>query len=156
MTAYMLDTNVFNELLDGHVSIDAFRVRRLVATHVQLDELRATKNSKRAADLLSTFKEIAPRMGSTASAVWDVSNSDQSTWSAEDSVFENMLARLHQLNADSCKTHRDPKNPTRDVLIAHTAININATLISDDAQLRELVSEFGGRAISVRDAGSEP
>jgi hypothetical protein len=64
-----------------------------------------------------------------------------------------MLARLYQLNAHASKTHRDPKNPIRDVLIAHTAINVNATLISDDPQLRQLVAECGGRAISVRDAG---
>jgi hypothetical protein len=59
-----------------------------------------------------------------------------------------MLDRLTQLDAAAGKKHRDPKNPIRDVLIGHTAININATLISADKQLRQLVSEFGGRAIS--------
>jgi hypothetical protein len=120
-----------------------------------LDELRATKNAARAAALLSIFKKIDPRMDSTASAFPDVSNWDQSSWS-DDGVAERMLARLHQLNAHASKTHRDPKNPIRDVLIAHTAINVNATLISDDPQLRQLVAECGGRAISVRDAGGEP
>ena len=66
MTAYMLDTNVFNRLLDGQVSIDAFRGLRLVATHVQLDELRATKNSARAAQLLRIFEEADPRMVSSS------------------------------------------------------------------------------------------
>jgi len=150
--AYMLDTNVFNKLRDGEVSIDAFRGRRLVATHVRLDELRATKNSTRAAELLRTFEEIDPRMDKTTSAVWDVSSWDQSSWSPEDGVFEKMLARLSDLNADAGKTHRDPKNPIRDVLIAHTAININATLVSNDPQLRQLVADSGGRAISVTDA----
>jgi len=71
-------------------------------------------------------------MGSTASSVSDVSNWDQSNWTPEDGVFQQMLPRLHQLNADARKEHRDPKNAIRDALIAHTAININATLISDD------------------------
>jgi predicted nucleic acid-binding protein len=154
MTEYMLDTNAFNKLLDGEVSIDGFRGLRLVATHVQLDELRATKNAARAAALLGTFEKIDPKMDNTASAFPDVSNWDQSSFS-DDGIAQNMLARLHQLNAAASKTHRDPKNPMRDVLIAHTAMSINATLISDDPQLRELVSEFGGRAISVRDAGAE-
>jgi predicted nucleic acid-binding protein len=150
MTAYMLDTNVFNELLDGHISIDAFRGLRLVATHVQLDEVRATKNPARAADLRSAFEEIAPTMGSTASAFPDVSNWDQSSWT-DDGVADRMLARLNQLNAAARKKHRDPNNPIRDVLIADTAIRTNATLITDDEQLRGLVSEFGGRAISTSD-----
>ena len=147
MTAYMLDTNIFNRLADGQVSIDAFRGLRLVATHVQLDELRATKNPARAADLRSAFEEIDPTLGSTASAFPDVSKWDQSSWS-DDGVADRMLARLNQLNAAARKKHRDPNNPIRDVLIAHTAININATLISDDPQLRQLVSEYGGQATS--------
>jgi len=151
MTAYMLDTNVFNRLLDGQVSIDAFRGLRLVATHVQLDELRATKNSARAAELLRIFEEAEPRMDPTASAFWDVNRWDQSNWTPEDGVVKQMLARLTQLDAVAGKKHRDPKNPIRDVLIAHTAININATLISVDPQLRQLVSEFEGRAISPSD-----
>jgi predicted nucleic acid-binding protein len=147
MTAYMLDTNVFNKVLDGEVSAEAFRDLRLVATHVQWDELKATerKDATRAAKLLSIFEKIDPEMESTASAFYDVSNWDQSTYSGEDDVVRAMLARLQQLNADAGKTHRDPKNPIRDVLIAHTAIKIGATLISYDPQLRQLVSEFGGR-----------
>jgi predicted nucleic acid-binding protein len=149
MTAYMLDSNVFDRLTDGQVSIDAFRGLRLVATHIQLDELSAAKEKypERAAELLRTFEKIDQMMSSTKSAVWDVSKWDQSSYSAEDGVVENMLARLRQLDAEAGKKHRDQKNPIRDVLIAHTAININATLISDDEQLRELVLEYGGQAI---------
>ena len=59
-----------------------------------------------------------------------------------------MLERLTQLDALEGKKHRDPTNRIRDVLMGHTAININATLISDDPQLRQLVSEYGGQATS--------
>jgi hypothetical protein len=69
----------------------------------------------------------------------------------EDGVEQQMLERLTQLDAAEDKKHRDPKNRIRDVLIGHTAIRINATLISDDPQLRQLFSEFGGRAISTSD-----
>jgi predicted nucleic acid-binding protein len=146
MTANMLDTNVFNRLLDGDVSIDAFRGLQLAATHIQEDELRATKNPARRAELLNMFKKIDPIMVRSASAVWDVSKWDQSSYSADDGVVEKMLARLRELDATARKKHRDPKNATRDVLIGHTAIRINAELISDDPQLRRLISEYGGRA----------
>src|SRR5262245_21465038 len=153
MTAYMLDSNVFNRLTDEQVSFDAFRGLRLVATHIQWDELRAAKDKHpaRAAELLRTFEKVAPRMDRTASAFFDVSNWDQANWSPENGVDRQMLERLTQLNAAAGKKHPDPKNPIRDVLIALTAININAMLISDDEQLRQLVSEFGGRAISTSD-----
>jgi predicted nucleic acid-binding protein len=36
-----------------------------------------------------------------------------------------------------------------DVVIAETAIKNSATLVSRDANLRQVVSEFGGRAIDL-------
>src|SRR5215470_15300360 len=152
MTDYMLDTNVFDRLLDGHVSFEAFRGRRLVTTDIQFDELEAAKEKHpaRAEELLRTFEKIDPRMDRTASAYPDVSKWDQSSWSAEDGVEQQMLERLTQLDAAEGKKHPDLKNRTRDVLIGHTAIRSNATLISDDPQLRQLVSEFGGHAHSPR------
>src|SRR5437764_3575657 len=144
MTAYMLDTNVFNKVLDEQISIDAFRGLRLVATHVQLDELLATKNSARAAELRRTFEKINPTMDNTASAFWDVSKWDKSNWSAEDGVEQRMMERLTQVDAAEGKKHRDPRNRIGDVLIGHTAINTKARLISNDPQLRRLVSDFGG------------
>jgi predicted nucleic acid-binding protein len=149
MSDYMLDTNVFNRLADEQVSLDAFRGLRLVATHVQVDELKATKCPARAAELLRNFETLVQEMRNTASAFWDVSQWDQSNWSGEDDVVEKMLARLKQLDAETSKKHRDPKNPIRDILIADTAIKLKATLISDDENLRRLVHEFGGRAIPV-------
>jgi hypothetical protein len=90
MTAYMLDTNVFDRLADGEVSFDAFRGLPLLATHVQWGELNAAKEKypERAAKLLAAFEKIDPRMDPTASAVFNVSNWDQSSWSAEDGVVE--------------------------------------------------------------------
>jgi hypothetical protein len=148
MTVYMLDTNVFNKLTDGKISFCAFRDLDIRVTHIQWDELNATKDSARKADLLRTFKKVDPRMSSTAAAVWDASKWDQSSWTPEDGVVEKMLEQLEQLDKAAGKKHRDPKNRLRDVLIGHTAIDINATLISDDPQLRLVVGESGGRAIS--------
>src|SRR5262245_56203285 len=112
MTAYMLDTNVFDRLTDGQGSFDAFCGRHLVATHIQFDELMAAKEKHpaRAAELLRTLKKIDPRMDRTASAFPDVSNWDQSIWSAEDGVDQQMLERLTQLDDAAGKKHRDSKN----------------------------------------------
>src|SRR6516164_7167804 len=112
MTAYILDTNVFNRLADGKASFDAFRGLRLAATHVQLDELSATKKPERAEELLRAFEKIDPKMDKTASAFPDVSNWDMSSVSGG-AAPQNILARLNQHNAAATKTHRDPTNPLR-------------------------------------------
>ena len=58
-----------------------------------------------------------------------------------------MLARLTELDAPSKNKDRGPRNKIRDILIAETAIKINAVLISGDANLQLVVSEFGGKAV---------
>ena len=147
MTAYMLDTNAFNHVLDDNIPVEAVRGLHLLATHVPWDELNATalKNPTRAAALLAVFEQIAPDIAVTELAVWNVSNWNQAKYTSGDGVFERMSARLSELDKEAGKKHRDPLNPTRDALIAETAIKIGATFVTGDQSLRSLVVEFGGR-----------
>jgi len=57
---YMLDTNVFNDVLDGKISPMALTGRRLLVIGVQAAELNATRNSERRAALRAVFEEISP------------------------------------------------------------------------------------------------
>ena len=104
MNACMLDTNVFNHVADGDIPIEAFEGLRMFATHVQLDELNAAKDPKRAVALLNVFERIEPNVVVTSSAFWDVSKWGQASWSAEDGVFQAILKRLRELDAESGKT----------------------------------------------------
>lgn len=150
MTSYMLDTNLFNYVLDGKLSVQPLRGRHLVVTHIQHDELSAAKGH-RADDLREVIKAIAPEQIATELAVWDVSAWDQSKYSAEDGVLEKMLARLRELDAASGKRSRNPFNQDRDALIAETTVKNSLTLISGDANLRQVTMEFGGSAIDFAD-----
>jgi predicted nucleic acid-binding protein len=145
---YMLDTNVFNDVADEKIRVEEFGGQRVFATHVQLDELKKSK-SERAAALTKAFESVDPTSVGTSSARWDVSKWDEANWSPEDGLSERMLKRLCELDAATKKKHRDPYNPSRDVLIAETAIKCGHTLVSGDANLRQLVSEFGGWAVSI-------
>src|SRR5512142_1596932 len=78
---YMLDTNVFNRILDGVVEPSFPAGGRIVVTHVQRDELAATRNDTRREALLDVFHEVAPDRVPTASAVWGVSRWDEASWS---------------------------------------------------------------------------
>jgi hypothetical protein len=42
MNGYMVDSNVFNRVMDDGIPHNAFQGLRMFATHVQLDELNAT------------------------------------------------------------------------------------------------------------------
>jgi hypothetical protein len=148
---YLLDSNLFNHVLDEGIPVEEFRNITLIVTHVQLDELSATqvKNPARATALLALFEQMGPDQTPTRSAVWDVSAWDQAAWSDEDGVFERMLVRLKALDAASRKRTRNPSNQQRDILIAETAVKNGLTLVSGDANLRRVTIEFGGSAINL-------
>ena len=144
----MLDTNLFNDVLSESVPVKTFCELRLFATHVQADELRATKNLERRNALLSVFKDIEPENVVTRSAVWNVTAWNQANWSKDDGVFEKMLARLKELDAAS-KKKRPLANQQCDILIAETAVKNGLTLVTGDRNLRVVTSEFGGRAVTL-------
>jgi predicted nucleic acid-binding protein len=143
-TSYMLDTNVFDDVLDGRLALAAFAGHRILVIGVQWDELSRAKEPRRAA-LLATFHRINPDVELAASFVWDIEGAgwDQAEWNDGTGTFEQMLSRLQALDHRS----KNSANQLRDVLIAETAIKHGAILVSGDKNLRQVVIEFGGKAI---------
>ena len=146
---YLLDTNVFNAALDDEISLEEFRGLNLFMTHVQADELRNNKNSERAKKLLTVLQEIGPNPIQTRSAVYGVSRYGEARFSDEDGILEKMLARLNELDDEQRKKSRGWANQPRDVLIAETAVKDGLMLVTDDANLRRVTTEFGGSAITI-------
>ena len=72
---FMLDTNAFNRALD--IGVDPARLSRrdpvLYVTHVQLNELQATKRTERLDQLLRVFEAVEQEAVPTSAAVWDIS-----------------------------------------------------------------------------------
>jgi len=145
---YMLDTNVFNAVLKEQLSIENFKGIPLFATHIQADELRATRTRAIADQLLLVFQVIAPNNTPTRSAVWDVSAWGEACWSDDDGLFEKMLSRLQVLDK-AAKKRSSPRNQRCDILIAETAVKDNLTLVTDDQNLRCVAEEFGGEAMTL-------
>jgi hypothetical protein len=148
---YMLDTTVFNGVLDGKISTASFAALRPLATGVQPSELRATGRPQRRADLVATFEEVNPAVALASSFAWGVEGAgwDQACWNDGSGNFQKMLDRLRELDRKAKRKNRDPLNPVRDILIAETAIQNGATLVSDDPRLCQVVLESGGRAIDL-------
>ena len=142
---YMLDTTEFNRVLKEKISTASFAGYRLLVTGIQVDDLRATQDSKRRTDLLAVFEEINPATELASSATLGIEGAGwgQAYWNDGSGKFEKMLQRLQELDPK----RKDPDNQLRDILIAETSIKNDAILVSRDENLRKVVSEFGGQAI---------
>jgi predicted nucleic acid-binding protein len=145
MSKLMLDTNVFNEVVKGGLSIDLFVRHEVFGTHVQLDEIARTKDEVLRAKLASAFTAIVDTKVVTSSMVWDVSRWDESSWS-DGKKFNQMHQRLIELDGNKWINVKTP-NQISDVLIAETAINNDLILVTCDKNLTQLVGELGGTSV---------
>ena len=73
----MIDTCIFNHLLDGFYSVDDLPMGEYFITHIQHDELQATKNADRRNELLRTLHVVSPNSEPTSVFVPGVSRLNQ-------------------------------------------------------------------------------
>lgn len=157
-SGYMLDTNVFNDVLDGRVEIERLRPHRLYATHIQRDEIGKTRDEARREALLAVFNELMTDMTPTSSAVagvsvagaacagesvvptegavWDVSKWGYAKWGEGGSELDRLRRALDERN-------KGKRNNVQDVLIAQTALRNGMTLLTRDADLMSVAKAFG-------------
>ena len=164
----MFDTNVFNRILDGALSIQTLTGRVVAyATHVQRDEINNTKNPERRAALAQVFGDVvaettptasfvlgASRLGEarlsgervvpTSSFVWGASRWDQASWGADDNLYSALRADLDGMN-------RSKPNNVQDALIAETSVKGGYVLVTDDADLAAVTKKYGGKCLQVAD-----
>lgn len=139
---FMLDTNAFNRALDSGIDPSVLsRCGRLFVTHIQLNELQATKRTERLDQLLAVFTSMEPEKIPTAAAVWSVSEWGEAEWGSANGGYDAILADLDKRNGKK-------KNNAQDILIAVTALNHRLTLVTDDASLSSVFRKFGGTAES--------
>lgn len=162
----MIDTNIFNHLLDGKVDISALKSLglKLYVTHIQYDELNKTPNAKRRSELLKLTSSLtddsidtesmvigvsrldSSRISSdvimTESAVYDVSKWGLAKFTKENSLYETIRAELDKKNSKP--------NNIQDALIAETSILNNLVLITNDKNLKLVVERIGGLVQSLK------
>jgi hypothetical protein len=97
----MLDTNVFNDVLDGKIWPEVFAGHRLFVIGVQTDEIQATKKIERRESLLAVFKDIAPTSLLASSFAFDIEGAgfNQAHWNDGSGNFDKMLSRLQTLES---------------------------------------------------------
>jgi hypothetical protein len=111
----VVDTCIFNKLIDGLLSTDDLPAdAEFVATHIQIDELNSTSNLDRRARLSSRFSTLVDSIIPTESTVLGVSKLGHSKLS-DGTLYNKVKLDLDSLN-------RGKENNSKDALIAEVAI----------------------------------
>lgn len=132
----MVDTNIFNRLIDGILSTENFsQDTHFVATHIQYDELDKTPASARKHQLLKRFETLVDNNVPTESTILGTSRLG-SCKLGSGSLFNQLKTSLDSLN-------NKKRNNSEDALIAETAIANGHTLITADEDLRVVAEQYG-------------
>ena len=139
--AYLLDTNIFNQLVDGRISLAELpNDSQLLATYLQMQEIGNTTRKERRELLLSKFQEINPKTVPVETSLWDVTPWGEGKYGGHSDLYKELLAELDAKN-------NYKKNNYVDVLIAEVSIVNGYTLITADQNLADLMQGRSGKLI---------
>lgn len=143
MTKIMFDTNAFDKILDGTISIDLIKKSLSLCyeyhiTPIQVEELSNIPDSKKdkRAIILLFLSDIAPRLIPTESAVYDVSRFNFAKM-GDGILYEKLLNKS--------------RNNIKDALIGETAIKNDIILITEDDDFKSKIKKLGGTALKVNE-----
>ncbi|NBX76677.1 MAG: PIN domain-containing protein [Proteobacteria bacterium] len=149
LRGWLLDTNVFNHLVDGKID-EAKLLERFspFVTNVQLEEIRqfepkTPEEHRRKQLLLKMVSKIPDAVLPTLAENLNLSNSDLFR-SREGSTYSQILEALNQINPKRQKSNE------RDALIGDTAIRLNLELITNDSDLARIVRDLGGQVLDLK------
>jgi len=132
----VLDTNIFNKLVDGVLKIEQLPSNDgFIATHIQIDELSNTSNNERRAQLLLQFAAMVPTLEPTESSVFGISRFGQGKWNSGE------LAERLKLDLDAINGSK--RNNWQDALIAEAAIANSHMLVTCDSDLAVVAKKHG-------------
>lgn len=139
---YVVDTCVINRLVDETLSLDQLPVDgKYLASHVQIDEIKRTKNDTRRAQLLAMFSTVIDVAVPTESLVVGTSIVGAAKIS-DGKDYTALKASIDALN-------KGKLNNAQDVLIAEIALKNGFALITADKDLAQAASKHGCRVIYV-------
>lgn len=146
---FMFDTNIFDRILDGEIELP--QNLKYYVTHIQYDEICKIPDRKRERreKLLKVFNKVPKEVIPTECCVVGVSRVGMAKLGsdADGELYNRMLKRLKELDEKSGK-QKQIENQASDILIALTSIKNNLVLVTEDRNLKKVVEEFGGCAIT--------
>ncbi len=140
MIVYIVDTNVFNWLVDGKIKRIALPTDGdLAITHLQVDEINRISDEERRArvtlTLVSNIRGVLP----TETAVLDTSRLDHCK------LGDGVIYSAVKADLDSRNSGR--RANIADALIAEVAVVNKYTLLTADRDLSEATRRQGGKVV---------
>ncbi|TAL53822.1 hypothetical protein [Pandoraea sp.] len=142
-TSYLLDTNVFNKLLDRVLKSEELPTDgEFVVTHLQIDEINKTSDAERRVGLVLVQTALRVQLVPTETMVFDVSRFDHAKLS-DGKVYTELKNSLDALN-------KSKSNNVHDALIGEVGIVNGYTLITADRDLAKVVVDMGGKVLLIQ------
>ena len=137
---FMLDTNIFNIVVNQNISLPQKKDYKYFSTEVQYIEINKTKNKDRREFLLNTFNLINPEIINSETALWGEFSWGERKFGYVSSDFIKIKEILDTLEYK--------KNNKEDALIAEITIKYGFILITNDSNLRESLKRINKLALS--------
>lgn len=138
--SYMLDTNVYDYLLNNAVPLDLVsRCGAIFITNVQLSEVQNIPNHERRAALLMLIEQLGPQKLQLKSGIWldELRWDDQQVWIDEvSSDFGELLGQATR------------NLPRMDALIAEVALHKGLILVTSDTKFASRAQKCGIRCVT--------
>ena len=124
MNKYILDTNIFDYLLDNRIEISNLKnIGEFYSTNVQLSEIKNITNEQRKNELLEIYKHLNPQKLLLRSGIWI----DKLYWD-DDQIWIDDI----QDEAISLLGNSQENKPWRDALIGEIVKFENMILVTND------------------------
>lgn len=144
---FMLDTNIFNDVLDGSVPVETLeRSGDLFVTPVQHQEISNTKNQTRRDKLLSVFKSVPAKERPLQTAVWGYG-----AWGGHRTLGQRgpHYDGLKQAMDALPKLLSKKRGNAGDSLTAEVCLSEEIALITNDPGLSEVARKFGVETLTL-------
>lgn len=134
----MFDSNVFDELVSGNLSLDLFESKsiKVYVTHIQIDQINKCTNIEKRAKLFLFMIQAKPEKVATESFIFGHSRLGFAKLGGG--------GMIEILKAGNLKN-------TDDALIGETAIRNNLILITNDIDFRKKVMKLGGTVMNTQE-----
>ena len=137
----MLDTNIFNTVVDQNISLPQREDYKYFSNEVQYIEINKTKNKDRREFLLNIFNLINPEIINSETELWGEFSWGERKFGYVSSDFIIIKEILDTL--------KYKKNNKEDALIAEITIKYDFILITNDSNLRKSFKRINKLALSL-------
>lgn len=132
----ILDTNIYNRVLDNKIQLSDFPDSEFYHTHIQPDELERTPDINRRLNLKNVFNLIKTSNLPTESFIIGTSRLDF-TRMGDGPIYSKILEDLNKIEKKDSNVG--------DALISEVAIKNNLELVTMDETLKTVHLKYGGK-----------